>query len=548
MNSGHPPKQKAKIAKSLNFLISTSAGIAAIGTLLFSLFTTPAFADDFVQLRAEAAQKKTVSVLVTGWVPITGGTDNINRDIDAGTIAITGDDFTEKMAKASSQTRIVRRYETLPVLAMEMDKEGLEAAKGYSSTVQIWEDQELHPVLLDSMKMIGTPPPTLQRQGDLTQAVVVIDDGVKNDHTFLESHMVEEVCFSDNCPNGKNSMIGKGAARSLGTHGTHVAGIVLGSSSHVKIKGVNPNVGLIAINIFNKSGKASASNLLAALEFVQILARKKPGLVSAVNMSLGATRKRGGICRNTNFDLISKNLTKLNIPVVVASGNNSKKTMASPIGFPACIEGFISVGAVSKKMEVASFSNSGKVLDLLAPGVGIISSASGPQKHAACTDIKKFYYCALSGTSMASPHVSGALSLLKGMNPNRSVAELLQILKTSGTMVKDPRNNVSVPMINVSAAINLLQKSNPSTRRRPTTREPATKEPTARAPKTRTPATKEPIKEPVAAPAPRQRQDRRLNRPAPEPKPSPEDAPEATPEPAPAPSKEKDDQWNAITG
>ena len=182
------------------------------------------------------------------------------------------------------------------------------------------------------------------------------------------------------------------------------------------------------------------------------LARERPGLIGAVNMSLGAERDTYGVCQATVWDLAADLFREAGIPVVVASGNGSTEDRAAPVGFPACVEGFVSVGAVDKTGQVAEFSNSGPALDVLAPGVDIQSSvleSSGGQVGQR--------YDAFDGTSMAAPHVAGAIALLRQAAPQVSVGELLGALKATGQRVADTRQRgAAAELVHVQAAIEYL--------------------------------------------------------------------------------------------
>ena len=84
-------------------------------------------------------------------------------------------------------------------------------------------------------------------------------------------------------------MIGRGAAFPAGTHDTHVAGIVLGGAIDADLAGVGPELRLI-INVANRTRPGmSGQNILAGLDVVLTLARRYPGIIGAVNMSLGAS-------------------------------------------------------------------------------------------------------------------------------------------------------------------------------------------------------------------------------------------------------------------
>jgi Ca2+-binding RTX toxin-like protein len=131
----------------------------------------------------------------------------------------------------------------------------------------------------------------------------------------------------------------------------------------------------------------------------------------------------------------------------VASGNDA---YANAISSPACISSAISVGATDEHDEVPIYSNEADILDLLAPGgdfntdTGVTSSVPGNT------------YSAFQGTSMATPHVTGAWALLKEAHPTATVDEVLSALINTGVPVLEPFAGLTKPRIQIEAALDAL--------------------------------------------------------------------------------------------
>ena len=269
----------------------------------------------------------------------------------------------------------------------------------------------------------------------------MIDTGVDVDHPFIEGRPIAEACFADRCPNGRQKMVGRGAARPVASHGTHVAGIALGHGDGMS--GVAPEAGLIAINVFNPDGGARNSNILAALDWLIRVAWTHPVAIASINMSLGAPVHRASPCRDWLYDLAVDYLARRNVVIVAAAGNESK---SNGISHPACVDGIVSVGAIDKESDVARFSNSAPILDMLAPGVDINSAV--PRSGSGRAPFKEY-----PGTSMAAPHVAGAFAVLRQAAPRRSVKDIYRALVGSGDDVRDRRNGITKPALDVAGAL-----------------------------------------------------------------------------------------------
>jgi len=280
------------------------------------------------------------------------------------------------------------------------------------------------------------------------QTVVVLDTGVEVDHPFLRGRVALEACFAPVCPNGKRTQIGPGAARPVHWHGTHVAGIVAGSVG--SMTGVAPGARIIAVNVFDRNGSAFDADLVAALTWVAQIADQYN--VVAVNMSLGTQQTFRDTCDGYIPELTDaiRALRDKRVATVISAGNSYAVGMSSP----ACISFSVSVAATEiQRDDVTDFSNISEKTTLAAPGRSINSSSTGGS------------YRAASGTSMAAPHVAGALALVGSRYGRIDVSSAVAVLVAGAPMARDSYSGIRIPRLALAG----LASSGPA----PTTVPPA---------------------------------------------------------------------------
>lgn len=240
--------------------------------------------------------------------------------------------------------------------------------------------------------------------------VGIIDSGVNANHPELQDALL---------PGGFKDFVEPTNTEPIDEtgHGTHVAGTILGRTI-----GIAKDAKLIVARVFNKEGEASDDGLLAAGQWIL---EKKP---QVVNNSWGGNRD------DSFYDDIVKKWKAAGIVPIFSAGNTGSYNAGGEgsIGSPASLEDSFSVGALTKDDKLAKFSLRGPSKltnkfkpEISAPGVNILSA-----------DYKGGYVLK-TGTSMAAPHVSGAVALILEANRNLTVDKVEEILKTTATPLTD---------------------------------------------------------------------------------------------------------------
>jgi subtilisin family serine protease len=414
-------------------------------------------------LRAKAQQQGAVRVIVGLKVPFAPEGLLAASDVSQqrGEIAAAQQSLGAQIMALGGEVHA--RYKTIPFMAVKVNEAGLDDLVSSPDVISIEEDTLNKPTLYQSVPLIGGDTAWAMGYTGAGQAVAILDTGVDKTHPFLTGKVVSEACYSTNdatslssslCPGGVTDSTATGSGVNCDIsgcyHGTHVAGIAAGkngSYSGYNFSGVAKDASIIAIQVFsNINGSLSSwiSDEIKGLE--QVYALRNTYQIAAVNLSLG------GGCYTSNcdtsdpaFKTATDNLRSVGIATVIASGNNG---CTNGISHPACISTAISVGATDKSDVVASYSNSANFLDLLAPGSSILSSIPGGG------------YAYLDGTSMATPHVTGAWAILKSAKPTATVDEILTALRNTGKPITDTRNGLIFPRISVANAVQSLILTN----------------------------------------------------------------------------------------
>ncbi|MGW6934878.1 S8 family peptidase [Lentzea sp. NPDC054927] len=252
---------------------------------------------------------------------------------------------------------------------------------------KVWLDGVRKVTLDRSTKQIGAPEAWQAGVTGKGVKVAVLDTGVDEKHPDLQGKQVAEKNFTDSPDN--TDEVG---------HGTHVASTI--ASKGEKYRGVAPDAEILDGKVCYPGG-CTESAILGGMQWAA-----EQG-AHVINMSLG-----GG--DTPDIDPIEEAVNRISGQTgalfVIAAGNSGRP---ETIGSPGSAESALTVGAVDRNDGIAPFSSRGPAADgavkpdVTAPGVDIVAAEAGTQGHVA-----------MSGTSMATPHVAGVVALLKQQHPD----------------------------------------------------------------------------------------------------------------------------------
>ncbi len=256
--------------------------------------------------------------------------------------------------------------------------------------------------------------------GTVNVDVAIIDTGIDVDHPDL------------NVVGGRNCVRGPNTYNDGHGHGTHVAGTVAAKDDGAGVVGVAPGARLWAVRVLDNRGSGTTSSVICGIDYVTANATE----IEVANMSLGGSGGDSVCGGSDSYHNAICNSVGAGVTYAVAAGNSSADANSYR---PATYEEVITVsaladfngepgggGAATCRSDVddtfADFSNYGSDVDLIAPGVCILSTWNDGG------------YNTISGTSMASPHVAGAAALYKANNPGATPAQVKTALQGAGNL------------------------------------------------------------------------------------------------------------------
>ncbi|MFK0281085.1 S8 family serine peptidase [Streptomyces sp. NPDC090499] len=280
---------------------------------------------------------------------------------------------------------------------------------------KIWLDARVKASLDVSVPQIGAPEVWQAGYDGTGVEVAVLDTGVDLGHPDLAGKIA-----------GSESFVPDETVQDGFGHGTHVASTIAGSgaASDGRYKGVAPGARLLVGKVLDDTGNGQSSWIIAGMEWAAHSGAK------IVSMSLGGTADGPSDVLSQTVDELSADTGTL---FVIAAGNAGPGEQT--VGTPGIADSALTVGAVDKSDQLASFSSRGPRLgdfavkpEITAPGVDITAArAAGTGMGTPVDD----HYTTASGTSMATPHVAGAAALVAEAHPDWTGAQIKEALAST---------------------------------------------------------------------------------------------------------------------
>ncbi|MGW6208584.1 S8 family serine peptidase [Streptomyces sp. NPDC055089] len=309
------------------------------------------------------------------------------------------------------------------------------SARTAGGVTKIWLDAKVKGSAADAP---GTPTVPLTGAGTAHRAgldgsgvkVAVLDTGVDADHPDLAGRIAGTKVFVQ----------GQDAEDRTG-HGTHTASTIAGTgaASAGRYAGMAPGAELLVGKVLGDDGSGSISGIIDGMEWAVAQGAQ------VVSMSLGADGATS--CAGPDVEAVQRLSDKALF--VIAAGNAS---LRGTVSTPGCAPSALTVGAVDRKNETASFSSRGPSADginakpdLASQGVGVVAARAGGRGAQA--------YQSMSGTSMATPHVAGGAALLLQQRPGLTPARLKSLLTSSAKDTGAPVLDQGAGPMDVARAI-----------------------------------------------------------------------------------------------
>ncbi len=288
----------------------------------------------------------------------------------------------------------------------------------YETQEAVTPDDEMYGPYQWGPQRIGAPQAWEVTKGSENVIIAIVDTGVDWTHEDLSENgkvlvadgfnaTVDPVLEPDQVHNAMDD----------NSHGTHVAGIAAANGNNIRgIAGLAWNSPVLPVKVLAASGSGTDQMVADGIQYVADYATAHPDKRFVLNMSLGGI----GYSQVTKDAVDAAIAAK--VVVVVAMGNSAKRGNTH---YPSAFPGVIAVGATNGLDQKSSFSTSGRHISVAAPGEDIWSSV--PRA------LNPNGYDNYSGTSMATPHVTGAAALVLAVHPDFTPAQVKAQLEATAT-------------------------------------------------------------------------------------------------------------------
>lgn len=294
--------------------------------------------------------------------------------------------------------------------------------------------------------------------------IAFIDDAFDMDHPYYSARWVGAQDFVGTDPNDVNPDCGQ-------THGTNTMGTAAADfdDGFLEVRGSAPGASVMGLKVWGNNGFGCGSSLnqfLADMAAAVDWAANNAANIDILSMSMSIDEFYDIACNNmTAHNAVETAFQNANAAGLIVFSSTSNDGLGDGIAFPSCLQEVISVGAVydanigarfwlpctdnaTAADQVACYSNSAPVLDILAPGNDTTTSTVpvGPT----------FHTTTFGGTSAATPYAAGVAALLLETDPTLTHDEMRAILSITGVPIIDDKNGLIKPRVDVLQALEAL--------------------------------------------------------------------------------------------
>lgn len=244
-------------------------------------------------------------------------------------------------------------------------------------------------VIPPGIELINAPSAWEQGYSGNGIVIAVLDTGCDSNHFELKEQIIDGINFTtDDKGDRENFMDYNG-------HGTHVCGTICAKENDKGVVGVAPKAKVLVIKVLAGQGHGETEWVTEGVRYATKWRGPNGERVRVISMSLG------GKDDNADLHKAIKEAISKNVLVVCAAGNEGDgNNETDEYSFPGAFPEVVQVGSVNLQKEISNFSNTNRVIDLVAPGEEILSTYLNNE------------FAVLSGTSMATPHISAGAALI----------------------------------------------------------------------------------------------------------------------------------------